>query len=154
MTSPRHEPITRVNAGGVIHELEPFLLRYRSRKHEIDALLEELNRGQRFHYGHPILTSIRFTVELDRMARVSADGLIVMSIDDVRRYTGLTPTMVDDLIRDMRKRLEERTTKVAPTPPPMPSRHTDERYIAVRWLFIAACLGIWLTVSIVWGFRR
>ncbi len=152
MTSARHEPTTRVNAGAVIHELEPFLLRYRSRKQEIEALLQEASRGLRFGYLHPVLASIRFAVDLDRLARVSADGLIAMTVDDVRKYSGLSPMMIDDLIRDMRRGLEGKEAKpTAPTPPPA---QKDMSSVVIRWLFIVVCLAIWLTVSIVWGFRR
>ncbi|MDQ0422375.1 hypothetical protein J2045_003423 [Peteryoungia aggregata LMG 23059] len=149
MTNPRQEPTTRVNAGGIIHELEPFLLRYRSRKHEIEALQKEVSRGLRFGYLHPVMGSIRFAVDLDRLARVSADGLVSMTVDDVRRYTGLTPMMIDDLIRDMRRGLEK--TEARPTPPPPQKDNTP---IIARWAVVAVCLAVWLGVSIYFGFKR
>lgn len=101
----------------VLRKTGPFLECFKESKAELEELQQRLDKlvsyRARFYLRNYIWTMQREIDELDRLARASIDGRILISVDDQARVDRATPQLVKDAIRDLKKNIEHNAQRRA-----------------------------------------
>ena len=133
----------------VLRKTGPFLECFKESKAELEELQQRLDKlvtfRARFHLRNYIWTMQRQVEDLDKLARASIDGRILISVVDQAAIDRATPLLVKDAVRDLKKSIEHNAQRRADDVVDVAHEEVESRFQRAKLMTFA---GVVLLVAI------